>query len=160
MCDKERIPQGVGQISEGTQTSVIGRAQVRFRVISVSLLLLFDILTALSLGGVRSLFNKSFNHTNTTDNSFSSFKINLVTDLPDGASLSFTSDINNHQDFITMELSLHGQLTFPKRLIPVSFEEKNKTPCNQHSHLHKRNIAISSQTGPGRLRPEAAPSPQ
>lgn len=40
--------------------------------------LLLHVLTAFSLGGVHSLFNKFLSHTNMTDNSFSSFEINLV----------------------------------------------------------------------------------
>lgn len=43
--------------------------------------LLLRVLTAFSLGGVHSLFNKSLSHTYMTDNSFSSFEINLVTDI-------------------------------------------------------------------------------
>jgi len=40
--------------------------------------LLLHVLTAFSLGGVHSLFNKFLSHTNMTENSFSSFEINLV----------------------------------------------------------------------------------
>ena len=42
---------------------------------------LFHVLTAFSLGGVHSPLNKSLRHTNMTDNSFSSFEINLATGI-------------------------------------------------------------------------------
>lgn len=100
--------------------------------------------------GTHSLFNKSHRHKNTTDN-FSSFEVNLISGLPLVPLPHFRSDIKtSHQYFITRQLSaLCGQLTFPGCLIPVSFEEKNKTPCNQQSHPHKRNEDISSKTGSG-----------
>lgn len=95
--------------------------------------LLLRVLTAFSLGAVHSLFNKSLSHTNMTDNSFSSFGINLVIDISVGSTLQFASDIKtSHQYFTTIRISLLGQLTFPKGLILVSFEEKNKIPCNQN----------------------------
>lgn len=106
-------------------------------------------MTAFSLGAAHGLLNKSLSHTNMTDNSFSSFGIHLVTDISVGSTLPFASDIQtSHQYFTTIQIALLGQLTFPKGLIPVSFEEKNKMPSNQRLHPCKRNRDISSRTGP------------
>lgn len=97
---------------------------------------------------VHSVFNKSLSHTNMTDNSFSSFRINSVTDISVRSTLQFASDIKtSHQYFTIIQKALLGQLTFPRGLIPVSFEEKNKIPCNQCPHPYKGNRDISSQTG-------------
>lgn len=121
---------------------------------------LLHVWTAFSPGGVHSSVNKSLSHTNMTDNSFPSFKINSVADISVGSTLQFASDIKtSHQYFTTIQRQLLGQLTFPEGLIPVSFEEKHKIPCNQHSHTYKRNRDISSQTEPSMVLRQHFPHP-
>lgn len=129
--------------------AIMGTVLAGFCVICSFFFFLPHVLTAFSLGAVHSLPNKSLSHTNMTDDAFSSFGIHLVIDVSVGPTLPFASDIKiSHQYFTTIRIALLGQLTFPKGLIPVSFEEKNKMPCNQRPHPCKRNRDISSETGP------------
>lgn len=109
--------KGCGSISQGTQTCNYEKSWGVASVWSLPLALFFlHVLTAFSLGGVHnSLFNKPLSHGNVTDNSFSSFRTNLVTDTSVGSTLQFASDIKtSHWYFTTIQRALLGQLTFPE----------------------------------------------
>lgn len=106
--------QRVWQISKSTQTCNYEKSSDS--AFMWSLFFFLHVLTAFSLGGVhKRLFNKLLSHANVRDNSFSSFRTNLVTDISVGSTLQFASDIKtSHWYFTTIQIALLGQLTFPK----------------------------------------------
>lgn len=88
----------------------------------ISVFLLLYVLTAFSLGGVHSLLHKSLSHINMTDNSFSSFKINLVTDISVRSTLQFASDIKtSHRYFNYNTGSTAGSADLSKKLNSCQF---------------------------------------
>lgn len=102
-CYEERIIKGVGKISKVFRHAII-RVQTWLSCdLCIFFFFFFHVLTAFSLGGVHSLFKKSLSHTNTTDSSFSSFKMHLLTDHFIVSTLLFASDIKtSHWCFTTI----------------------------------------------------------
>lgn len=99
-----RITKGVGKIkiSKSTQMcNYVKSSGFTFMCVCVCVFFFLHVLTAFSLGGLHSLFNKSLSHTNMAHNSFSSLKINLATDISVGSTLPFASDIKTSHWYFT-----------------------------------------------------------